>query len=140
MQNMKETRNYFAIVIDEYGGMSGVVTIHDLLELLVGVLADKEENYVEEIQPLGENEWRIAGEASLEKVGEELGVAFDTEECDTFGGYIFGLLGAVPDDGSTFELETDDLKIRVDAVDDHRIESTVVEKKEKPVPDETEDS
>ena len=140
LQNMKETRNYFAIVIDEYGGMSGVVTIHDLLELLVGVLADKEENYVEEIQPLGENEWRIAGEASLEKVGEELGVAFDTEECDTFGGYIFGLLGAVPDDGSTFELETDDLKIRVDAVDDHRIESTVVEKKEKPVPDETENS
>ena len=131
LQVMKETRNYFAIVIDEYGGMSGVVTIHDLLELLVGVLADKEEPYVEEIQPLGENEWRIAGEASLEKVGEELGLTFDTEECDTFGGYIFGLLGAVPDDGSTFELETEGLKIRVDAVDDHRIESTIVQKKEK---------
>lgn len=139
-QNMKETRNYFAIVIDEYGGMSGVVTIHDLLELLVGDLADKEDEYVEEIQKTGENEWRIAGSASLEKVGEELDLTFDTEDCDTFGGYIFGLLGAVPDDGSTFELETDDLKIRVDAVEDHRIESTVVQKKEKPEQEQTEES
>lgn len=138
-QNMKETRNYFAIVIDEYGGMSGVVTIHDLLELLVGDLADKEDEYVEEIQKTGENEWRIAGSASLEKVGEELDLTFDTEDCDTFGGYIFGLLGAVPDDGSTFELETDDLKIRVDAVEDHRIESTVVQKKEKPEQEQTEE-
>lgn len=128
-QNMKETRSYFAIVIDEYGGMSGVVTIHDLLELLVGDLADKDEEYSVEIEKLGENEWRIAGAASLEKVGEELALSFETEDCDTFGGYIFGLLGAVPDDGTTFELETDDLRIRVDSVEDHRIESTVVWKK-----------
>ena len=130
-QNMKETRNYFAIVIDEYGGMSGVVTMHDLLELLVGDLVDKDEEYSLEIEKLGENEWRIAGAASLEKVGEELELSFDTEECDTFGGYIFGLLGAVPDDGTTLELETDDLEIQVVSVEDHRIESTVVRKKEK---------
>lgn len=130
-QNMKETRNYFAIVIDEYGGMSGVVTIHDLLELLVGDLVDKDEEYSLEIEKIGENEWRIAGAASLEKVGEELALSFDTEECDTFGGYIFGLLGAVPDDGTTLELETDNLKIEVISVEDHRIESTVVRKKEK---------
>ena len=129
-QNMKETRNYFAIVIDEYGGMSGVVTMHDLLELLVGDLVDKDEEYSLEIEKLGENEWRI-GAASLEKVGEELELSFDTEECDTFGGYIFGLLGAVPDDGTTLELETDDLEIQVVSVEDHRIESTVVRKKEK---------
>ena len=130
-QNMKETRNYFALVIDEYGGMSGVVTMHDLLELLVGDLVDKDEEYSLEIEKLGENEWRIAGAASLEKVGEELELSFDAEECDTFGGYIFGLLGAVPDDGTTLELETDDLKIQVVSVEDHRIESTVVRKKER---------
>ncbi len=134
-QNMKETRNYFAIVIDEYGGMSGVVTMHDLLELLVGDLVDKDEEYSLEIEKLGENEWRIAGAASLEKVGEELELSFDTEECDTFGGYIFGLLGAVPDDGTTLELETDDLEIQVVSVEDHRIESTVVRKKEKETPE-----
>ena len=130
LQNMKETRNYFAVVIDEYGGMSGIVTIHDLLELLVGVLADKEEPYIENIQPLGENEWRIAGDASLEEVGEALGLTFDTEECDTFGGYILGLLGEVPDDGSVFDMETEALQIHVNGVDDHRIESAVVRKKE----------
>ena len=130
LQNMKETRNYFAVVIDEYGGMSGIVTIHDLLELLVGVLADKEEPYIEDIQPLGENEWRIAGDASLEEVGEALGLTFDTEECDTFGGYILGLLGEVPDDGSVFDMEAGALQIHVNGVDDHRIESAVVRKKE----------
>ena len=130
LQNMKETRNYFAVVIDEYGGMSGIVTIHDLLELLVGVLADKEEPYIENIQPLGENEWRIAGDASLEEVGEALGLTFDTEECDTFGGYILGLLGEVPDDGSVFDMEAGALQIHVNGVDDHRIESAVVRKKE----------
>ena len=130
LQNMKETRNYFAVVIDEYGGMSGIVTIHDLLELLVGVLADKEETYIEDIQPLGEKEWRIAGDASLEEVGEALGLTFDTEECDTFGGYILGLLGEVPDDGSVFDMEAGALQIHVNGVDDHRIESAVVRKKE----------
>ena len=100
------------------------------LELLVGVLADKEEPYIENIQPLGENEWRIAGDASLEEVGEALGLTFDTEECDTFGGYILGLLGEVPDDGSVFDMEAGALQIHVNGVDDHRIESAVVRKKE----------
>lgn len=129
--NMKATRNYFAVVIDEYGGMSGVITIHDLLELLVGDLGDKEDTPWQTIEKTGDNEWKIPGAASLEEAGEALGMTFDTEECDTFGGYILGLLGEVPDDGSTFEIETDALHIRVESVEDHRIDRTVVEKKEK---------
>jgi putative hemolysin len=131
--NMKETRNYFAVVVDEYGGTSGVITIHDLLELLVGEMDDKDEVVVEEIECLDENErvWKILGSASLEKTAEALGVEFDTEDCDTFGGYIFGLLGEIPDDGSTLDLETDDLIIKVESVLDHRIEATTVTVKEK---------
>ena len=133
--NMKETRNYFAIVVDEYGGTSGVITIHDLLELLVGDMGDKEDVKIEEIVCLSEEErqWKIIGSASLEKVATELGVTFEAEDCDTFGGYIFGLLGEIPDDGSQLDLETDDLLIKVESVVDHRIESTTVTVKEKPV-------
>ncbi len=137
--NMKETRNYFAIVVDEYGGTSGVITIHDLLELLVGDMGDKEDVKIEEIVNVSETEWRIIGSASLEKVATELGVTFETEDCDTFGGYIFGLLGEIPDDGAQFELETDQLTIKVESVADHRIESTLVTVKPKPVDEDDDD-
>ncbi len=136
--NMKKARSYFAIAVDEYGGTSGVVTVHDLLELLVGELNDKDEIPVEEIRATGENRWHIVGSASLDDVAEALNLDFDTEECDTFGGYIFTLLGSMPDDGSTPELETDDLIIRVELVEDHRIERAAVTKKEKPDEEEEE--
>ena len=139
--NMKETRNYFAIVVDEYGGTNGVITIHDLLELLVGDMDDKDEIVVEEIVCLNEEtrEWKILGSASLTEVAENLGITFDTEDCDTFGGYIFGVLGEIPDDGTTLDLETDDLVIKVESVLDHRIETTLVTVKERVVDDDDED-
>ena len=139
--NMKETRNYFAIVVDEYGGTNGVITIHDLLELLVGDMDDKDEVVVEEIVCLNEEqrEWKILGSASLTEVAAALNITFDTEDCDTFGGYIFGVLGEIPDDGSTLDLETDDLVIKVESVLDHRIESTLVTVKERIVDEDDED-
>jgi putative hemolysin len=139
--NMKETRNYFAIVVDEYGGTSGVITIHDLLELLVGDMGDKEDEVIEEIVCLNEeeNQWKIIGSASLEKVATELGVTFEAEDCDTFGGYIFGLLGEIPDDGAQLDLETEELTIKVESVADHRIEETLVTVKPKPVDEDEED-
>lgn len=131
--NMKETRNYFAIVVDEYGGTNGVITIHDLLELLVGDMDDKDEIVVEEIVCLSEEDrqWRILGSASLEKLSEVFDIDFDTEDCDTFGGYIFGQLGEIPDDGTQVELETEELSIKVESIADHRIESTFVTVKER---------
>ena len=139
--NMKETRNYFAVVVDEYGGTSGVITIHDLLELLVGDMGDKEDEVVEEIVCLNEeeNQWKILGAASLEKVSAELGLTFETEDCDTFGGYILGLLGEIPDDGAQLDLETDELTIKVESVADHRIEETFVTVKPRPVDEDDED-
>ena len=139
--NMKESRNYFAIVVDEYGGTNGVITIHDLLELLVGDMDDKDEVVVEEIVCLNEEtrEWKILGSASLTELAEKLEITFDTEDCDTFGGYIFGILGEIPDDGTTLDLETDDLIIKVESVLDHRIETTLVTVKERIVDEDDED-
>ena len=139
--NMKETRNYFAIVVDEYGGTSGVITIHDLLELLVGDMGDKEDVIVEEIVVVNEdeNKWKILGSASLEKVAEQLDVTFDTEDCDTFGGYILGILGEIPDDGTQLDLETEELSIRVESIADHRIEETIVTVKPKALDEDDED-
>jgi len=127
--NMKKEKKHFAVVLDEYGGLSGVISMHDLMELLVGDF-DEEER---EIVPVSENTWRISGSASLDDVAEELKVKLPVEEYDTFGGYIFGELGKIPDDGSKFLLEASGMKIQVEKVENHRIMDTVVSR-EKGIP------
>jgi len=128
--NMKKERKHFAMVLDEYGGLSGVISMHDLMELLVGDLDEDEK----EIVAVGENTWKISGGASLDDVAEELELKLPVEEYDTFGGYIFGELGKIPDDGAKFELEAGGMKIQVEKVENHRIIDTVVSR-EKAVPD-----
>ena len=127
-RNMKKEKKYFAVVLDEYGGLSGVISMHDLMELLVGDLDEDEK----EIIAVGENTWKISGGASLDDVAEELEIKLPVEEYDTFGGYIFGELGHIPEDGAKFLLEADGMEIQVERVENHRVIDTVV-KCEKPV-------
>ena len=129
-KRMKETGVHFAVAIDEYGGMSGIATMHDLVELLIGELFEEGETpRPAEIEPLGENKWKIQGFADIEDVAEELDIALPMEEYDTFGGYILGEMGNIPPDGTAFELETDRLMIKVENVKEHRVASAVVTKK-----------
>lgn len=128
---MKESRNYYAVVVDEYGGTSGVVTMHDLLEVLVGDLNDKDDEITVEIKKIEENKWQVLGTTSIDDVCKELELDLGECEYDTFGGYITGILGAIPEDGSKLELETEDLRINVNSVKEHRIEKTIVEKKKR---------
>ena len=128
-RNMKKERKHFAVVLDEYGGLSGVISMHDLMELLVGDFNEEEK----EIVSVGENTWKISGSASLDDVAEELELKLPVEEYDTFGGYIFGELGKIPDDGAAFILEAGGMKIQVEKVENHRIIDTVVSR-EKVVP------
>ena len=131
-KRMKETGVHFAVAIDEYGGMSGIATMHDLVELLIGELFEEGETpRPAEIEPLGENKWKIQGFADIEDVAEELDIALPMEEYDTFGGYILGEMGNIPPDGTAFELETDRLMIKVENVKEHRVASAVVTKKNK---------
>jgi putative hemolysin len=121
-RNMKREKKHFAVVLDEYGGLSGVISMHDLMELLVGELNEDDK----EIVSVGENTWKISGSASLDDVAEELELKLPVEEYDTFGGYIFGVLGKIPDDGAKFVLEADGMKIQVEKVENHRIIDTIV--------------
>ena len=138
-QNMKKSGNYFAVVLDEYGGMEGIIPVRDLIEELVGDLSDEEEaNRPQEIEQISEDTWKIVGTTELDDVMDALGVELPVDEYDTFGGYIFGELGTVPDDGSQFELKTKDLIIKVVKVKEHRVENTVVKKIEHPQEEEEE--
>ena len=128
-EKMKESRNYFSIVVDEYGGTFGVITMHDLLEVLVGELSDKDDVRTVEITSLSDTQWEILGSAPIDEVKRELDIKIDTTDFDTFGGYILSMLDTVPDDGSAFSLETDELIIKVMKIEDHRVEKTIVTKK-----------
>lgn len=130
-QQMKQRRTYYAVVLDEYGGFFGVVTLKDLLEQLVGEF--QQEGELPEIQALDNGIWRIQGSAPLDDVAQELGVELPEEEYDTFGGYVFNLYGSVPQDGRKITLQTDQLQIQMVHIQDHRLEEalvTVLPKKE----------
>lgn len=128
-QNMKRTRNHFAVVFDEYGGMSGIITMNDLLEQIVGNLEDDYLTPEEvEIIQIDKNTWQIKGSAYLEDVSKELNISLPDEDFDTFGGLVFGVLGIIPEDGSKFELEEYGLKIFVTEIKGRRLETATVHK------------
>ena len=132
-RNMKKSRNHFAVVLDEYGGMSGVITMNDLLEQLVGDLEDDDSIPQEPpmIERIDSQSWRVQGAAPLEIIAEHLGVILPVDDYDTLGGLVFGLLGTIPDDGSTPEIEEYGLIIKVTEIREHRLESAVISLSEK---------
>lgn len=128
LRNMQRSRNHFAVVLDEYGGMSGIVTMADLLEQLVGSLDDDSSAAPERppIEKMDTRRWRISGGAAMDRVSRALGVPLPEDGYDTFGGFVFSLLGGVPDDGATPELEAHGLLINIVEIRDRRLETAVV--------------
>jgi len=127
-RNMKKTHNTMAVVMDEYGGMSGIITMNDLVQQLVGDLGDdsSSENEPQPIEQLDSNTWKIHGSADLKDVAEALNISLPTEEYETFNGLIFDALGTIPDDGTTLEIETSGLTIKVTEIVEHQIETAIV--------------
>ena len=121
--------DHFAVVVDEYGGMSGIITITDLVEELVGDFNDDDDDdAIYKIMSPDDNTWHVPGTAELTDVAEELDITLPAHEYETFGGYVISLLGEIPKDGTQRQIETDDLKIKVLEVRQHRIESCNVTK------------
>jgi Hemolysins and related proteins containing CBS domains len=127
-RNMKNNRNHFAVVLDEHGGVSGVITMNDLLEELVGDLEDDQNAPVEHplVEQIAENTWKINGAVPLEEVADALDVPLPLDEYDTFTGMVFGQLGVVPEDGETPTLNAFGLQIHVNLIADHRLEEAIV--------------
>lgn len=132
-QQMQKSRNHFAVVLDEYGGVMGIVTMNDLLEQLVGDLEDDVEkaDEPEEIETVDAETWRIQGSAPLKDVDRILGLNLSKElqsTYDTFGGFVFGQYGFVPKDCDNFKLDIAPIRILNAHVQDHRLEDALVQK------------
>lgn len=124
-RNMKKTRNIMAIVLDEYGGMVGIITINDLIEQLVGDLGEdtaEEEAAEPHIEQIDENTWALIGNVELLEIEQTLEVDIGLEEVDTFTGLVFGALDMIPSDGEqNIELDFKGLHIKIERVEDHQI-------------------
>lgn len=127
-RNMKKERQALAVVLDEYGGMSGIITMNDLVEQLVGELGD-EMNDTEElpIKKIDDNTWMIQGGTLLEDISEELGITLPCEEYDTLSGFILNEFGSIPEDGAVIETEIAGLHISAARMRDHQVEAAVVQ-------------
>jgi magnesium and cobalt transporter len=104
LQEFRSRKNHMAIVLDEYGGTSGLVTIEDVLEVIVGDIEDEHDApRDEDIVVLDGDNYQLSGRALLEDL-EELGISLASDEVDTIGGYLSMLAGHVPQAGEAFEL------------------------------------
>jgi len=126
-RQMQQTKNHFAVVLDEYGGLGGIITMSDLLEEIVGTLSNEDDETIEDdIVQIDSNTWEISGGCDIDLVSETIGVELPIEDYNTFAGLILNELGEIPADGSTPELEAYGLQIKVTRIEDHRIERTKV--------------
>ena len=114
---MKKQQTHMCIVVDEYGGTSGLVTMEDILEELVGEIWDEHDEVTEDIQSESEGVWSVDGLANLEDFAERFGLEISSENV-SLGGWVMEMLGRVPEAGDAFEYG--DYLIRVTETDGHR--------------------
>lgn len=116
---MKKTRNHISVVLDEYGGTVGIVTIEDLIEEVFGDIEDEYDDYEKEIEVVKEDEFIVDGSAKLDDISELIGVNMESEEFDSVGGLVIGELGRFPEKKE--EVQLNNIRFVVEEVDKNRI-------------------
>ena len=124
---MTEKRVQMAVVVDEYGGTAGIVTLEDLLESIVGNIQDEYDQEDEEISIINETTFEVDGITDIEEVEEHTGKKFPDGDYDTIGGYIISVLGFLPQDGEMNEVQFENVKFTVLNVEERRIGKVKVE-------------
>ncbi len=131
-REMQSRKTHMAIVVDEYGGTSGLITMEDLLEEIVGDIYDEFDPQAdEEVTALPDGSWRMSGQVELDELCETIGLeqlSGEELDFDTLGGLVFSQLTEIPEDGSHPEVECFGLHIRVEELSDRRVEWAIVTK------------
>lgn len=122
-REMKKTKTHVAIVLDEYGGTLGLVTMEDLIEHVMGRIYDEHDEDELVIQAQEDGSYLISGIVPIYEVNEELGLNLSEEDYETIGGFVVGLLGRIPSDGEKVEdIRYQNLVFHIEAIEDKRIE------------------
>lgn len=130
--HMKMNNNdHFAVVVDEYGGMSGIITVTDLVEKIVGEFADDDEESFEKIMKTGISTWTVHGSVTIGEVCDALEIDLPVDRNETFGGYVIAELGDIPKNSGKISIDSDGLHIEILQIKHHRVELCRVTKSEK---------
>lgn len=121
---LQKTKQHIAILIDEYGGFAGIVTMEDIIEEVMGDIDDEYDEEETEIVKVDENTYMIDGNTDLDDINEELGLELNSENSETLGGFIIELLGDLPDEEEKEDkvIEYENLVFKIESVKDRRIE------------------
>jgi CBS domain containing-hemolysin-like protein len=119
LREMRTRKSHMVIVIDEYGGTSGLVTLEDLLEEIVGEITDEYDREEPNVEPLPDGDYRVNARLGVDEVNELLDVELPSTEWDSIGGLLFNLVGGVPREGQ--EVEFKGLRLRAERVQGRRI-------------------
>ena len=133
LREMQRDQSHFAVVVDEYGGTAGLVTIEDILEEIVGEIADEYDREAPGVEELGDGRFRVPATMDIDDLADLFDVEIDEEEVDTVGGLIAKTIGRVPILGSRCEVSGLSLTAERMAGRRHRIASVVVERVPEPV-------
>ncbi len=128
LREFQEKKTHLAIVVDEYGGTSGMVTMEDVLEEIVGEIEDEYDNAETLLEPLADGSVRVAAKIDIDDLNEEMNLQLPTENSDTLGGFIYELVGKVPAQGD--EVEYQGLTFTIDRVHRQRIVRVRIKRRE----------
>lgn len=117
-----------AVVVDEYGGTEGLITMEDLIESIVGSIQDEYDNEEEELKKLSERVFTVDGAAAIDDVSELIGVELDNGDCETIAGLMLERLGDIPKDTDRPSVTVNSVKLTAVKIEDRRIARILIEK------------
>lgn len=121
---MQKLKQHIAVLIDEYGGFSGIVTMEDIIEEVMGEIDDEYDEESVEIEKIDENTYRLEGFAELNHINDQLGTNFDSEDSETIGGFLVDIMGEIPEeDEHERVVEYENYVFKIESVKERRIES-----------------
>ncbi len=120
-KELQKNKQQMAIVLDEYGGTAGIITMEDILEELVGNIFDEYDDVEHEFEKIDDNTFRISGSVSIHELKKILGVNIEEGEYDTLSGYLIEKLDRIPSDGEKPIIETETVTYKIDEYEDKRI-------------------
>lgn len=126
LKELQERRQQMAVVVDEYGGTSGLVTIEDLLEEIVGDIVDQDEDFPPQVEHLPDGSWRLDGRIRVDDLDKIFGLELEDGSFDTVGGMLFSTFGYVPVKGESTELEG--LRFTIEEVGERRIQTVLAQR------------
>lgn len=125
-RELQNTKNHMAILIDEYGGFSGIVTIEDLIEEIMGNIFDEYDECTDYIKKVDSNSYLINGLIPIDEVNENLNIKLPSDDIDTIGGFVVNLLGTIPKENDDSVIEYDNLIFKIEKVNEKRIEELII--------------